>query len=95
MKTFVRNNQEAMRFELQLKDYIAFIEYKLEGEQMTLVHTEVPPELGGQGIGGKIVQAALSFAERTGLSVAAECPFARHYIQKHKIGQEAVEKNES
>ena len=94
METNVRNNQDAMRFEMHVNNYIAFIEYKLEREQMTLVHTEVPSELGGQGIGGRIVNVALNFAERNGFSVVAECPFARHYIQKHEIGQEAVEKND-
>jgi predicted GNAT family acetyltransferase len=48
-----------------------------------LVHTAVPPELEGQGIGGTLVRAALERAASEGLTVVPLCPFARGWLQRH------------
>jgi predicted GNAT family acetyltransferase len=79
----VKNNQALNRFEARVNGIQAFLDYKLQGSLMTLVHTEVPSELGGQGVGGSIVKAALHFAREQGLRVVPECPFVIHYIDRH------------
>jgi uncharacterized protein len=48
-----------------------------------LVHTEVKPELEGQGIGAELVRSALDYARRQNLRVVPRCPFAAAYIQRH------------
>ena len=50
---------------------------------ITFVHTEVPPELGGKGIGSKLVKGALDQVRAEGLKVIARCPFVKAYIDKH------------
>ena len=92
MEFIVRNNHSERRFEAKIENSLAFVEYKLEGNQMTLVHTEVPPELGGQGVGSKIVKAVLDFAKGNGLRVLPECPFVKSYIERHENYQEIVKK---
>jgi predicted GNAT family acetyltransferase len=47
------------------------------------VHTEVPDELGGQGIGGALVESAIDAAAEAGLTVVPGCPFAREWLEKH------------
>jgi len=69
---------------------IAFIEYTVHDKTLTLVHTEVPPELGGRGLGGIIVKAALEDAKNQGLRVVPQCPFARNYIERHEEYAELV-----
>jgi predicted GNAT family acetyltransferase len=46
----VRDNEDRSRFELDVEGIIAFITYRKSPHAITLVHTEVPPELGGRGI---------------------------------------------
>jgi predicted GNAT family acetyltransferase len=61
----------------------AELDYNLNGSRLVLVHTEVPDALGGQGVGGRLVRAALDRAARDGLTVVPLCPFARHWLEEH------------
>lgn len=71
------------RFVLEVDGYEAELVYKLKGERLTLIHTGVPDELGGRGLGGILVQAAIDRASAEGLTVIPECPFARSWLEKH------------
>ena len=71
------------RFELVVDSHLAAAYYKLEGDVITFIHTEVPPELGGRGVGSKLVQGALDQVRSKGLKVIAECPFVKAWIGKH------------
>ena len=51
---------------------------------ITFVHTEVPPELGGKGIGSQLIRGALDQVRAEGLKVIAQCPFVKAYIDKHQ-----------
>ena len=52
-----RDNEERNRFELDVDGTIAFVTYRKSPGAITLVHTDVPPELGGRGIGSKLGRA--------------------------------------
>lgn len=77
------NNKAQHRFELMVDGHLAAAYYKLEGDVITFIHTEVPPELGGRGVGSKLVQGALDQVRSEGLKVIAECPFVKAWIGKH------------
>ncbi|MDT7536982.1 MAG: uncharacterized protein QOI82_567, partial [Actinomycetota bacterium] len=49
-------------------------------------HTVVPEEMGGQGVGGALVQAAVDYAKDAGLELVVTCPFARKWLEKHPVG---------
>jgi predicted GNAT family acetyltransferase len=83
MPNAVRNNQERSRFELDAEGHIAFSNYRRDGNTITFMHTEVPKELEGRGIGSALVRGALELARKQGLTIAASCPFVRAYIAKH------------
>ena len=40
-------------------------------------HTEVDPSMAGQGVGRKLLDAAVSWARETNTKVHATCPFAK------------------
>lgn len=84
MEFSVKNNKMGNRFEVQIDGSLAFVEYQIDGKQINLIHTEVPHELGGQGVGGKIAKVALDFARDNGLKVVSECPFVASYIERHQ-----------
>ncbi len=47
------------------------------------MHTEVPKELGGKGIGSALARGLLDIARAQGLKVVPKCPFVAGYIGKH------------
>lgn len=71
------------RFELVVDGATAELRYEVRDHQLVLVHTGVPDELGGRGIGGHLVEAAIARADRDGLEIVAQCPFARQWIERH------------
>lgn len=83
MDIMITNNQRAGRFEIALDGSMAILQYMVTGGLITLVHTEVPKELGGRGLGGKLVRSALEHAKQNNLRVVAHCEFARSYISRH------------
>ena len=87
----VINNRADHRFELTFDGYPAAAYYKLDGDVITFVHTEVPSELGGKGVGSKLVKGALDQVRTDGLRVIAQCPFAKAYIGKHVEYQDLLE----
>jgi uncharacterized protein len=79
----VTDNQERSRFELSADGHLAELVYRRHGDRLVLIHTEVPEELGGRGIGGKLVTAAIDEAAAEGLTVVPLCPFARSWMERH------------
>jgi len=79
----VEHNEADSRFEVRLDEHIAQLQYKLQGEEITFIHTEVPPPFAGKGVGGKLAKAGLEYAKAKGLTVVAQCPFISGYIGKH------------
>jgi predicted GNAT family acetyltransferase len=83
MNNTVSNNKAQHRYELTVDGHIAATYYELSGGVITFVHTEVPPELGGKGIGSKLIKGALDQVRAEGLKVIAQCPFVKAYVEKH------------
>jgi hypothetical protein len=79
----VVNNTAKQRYELAVDGHIAATYYRITGGLITFVHTEVPPELGGKGIGSRLIKGALDQVRAGGLKVIAQCPFVKAYIEKH------------
>ena len=73
----------AHRFETTVAGHRAQLVYRRNGDRLVLAHTEVPDELGGRGIGGRLVGAAVEAAIAGDLIVVPECPFARSWLLKH------------
>ncbi len=78
-----RDNEDRSRFELDVDGIIAFIAYRKSPNAITLVHTEVPPELGGRGIGSKLARAALNAVRAQDRKLTVECEFVRSFMAKH------------
>jgi predicted GNAT family acetyltransferase len=79
----VSDNPAQHRFELEVEGHVAKTFYKIEDGVITFIHTEVPPELGGKGVGSRLIKGALDQVRTRGLKVIAECPFVKAYIEKH------------
>ncbi len=79
----VIDDPERHRLVVERDGYTAELVYRLRGDRLILVHTGVPDELGGQGIGGALVRAAVDRARDGSLTVVPWCPFARRWLREH------------
>ena len=71
------------RFVVRLEGHEAELVYHLNGDRLVLVHTEVPDEMSGHGVGGRLVSAAVARAESEHLTIVPWCPFARRWLRDH------------
>ena len=83
----VINNRADHRYELAVDGHIAATYYAVADGVITFIHTEVPPELGGKGIGSKLIRGALDQVRADGLKVVAQCPFVKAFIDKNAAYQ--------
>lgn len=83
MSETVRNNTARNRYEMEVDGRLAIAVYTLAPGVITLVHTEVPAELGGRGVGTTLVRGALEDVRQRGLKVVVQCSFVRAVMAKH------------
>jgi len=79
----VTNNTGAHRFEVEVEGELAVLEYAETSTAVQLRHTEVPPALGGRGVGSALAVAGLEYAKQQGKHVIPTCPFVAAYIERH------------
>ena len=79
----VVDDVENHRFHYVEDGHEAQLVYYVEPEGVILEHTEVPDELGGRGIGGRLVVAAVERAEASGETLFPWCSFARKWLTEH------------
>ena len=62
----------------------AELDYRLDDAgQITILHTGVPPAIGGRGIAGELVRTALDWARAEGLKVHLACAYSKAWVAKH------------
>lgn len=77
------NNADRHQFEAREGDLKARLVYRLDGDVIDLLHTEVPAQLEGRGIAGQLATAALAFAAQNDLLVKPTCPYVRAWLKRH------------
>lgn len=56
--------------------------YQRQGDTLHLVHSQVPSNRRGAGLGSRLMDAALFQIERDGLKVQPVCSYTGHYISR-------------
>ncbi|HMT88804.1 MAG TPA: GNAT family N-acetyltransferase [Dermatophilaceae bacterium] len=81
----VSDHTDKSRFEAHVDGRLAgYAEYEQSDSVITFTHTIVKDGFEGQGIGGRLVRAALdTVAASEGVRVVAECSFVAAFIDKH------------
>jgi predicted GNAT family acetyltransferase len=80
----VADNPSELRYEIWVDGRLAgVIRYTLDGDVVTMVHTDVEPAFEGQGLGEALVAGALDLARAEGRLVRPLCPFVAKYIARH------------
>jgi NAD+ kinase len=77
------DDRAGSRFVIRHGGAEAELVYRVHGDRLELIHTEVPEEWGGHGIGGRLVLSALERARSEHLTVVPWCPFAARWLRQH------------
>lgn len=72
------------RFELATPSGdVAWLDYRLVGQTLYLVHAEVPRAARGRGYAGEVTRGALEWAREQGFRVIPQCGYVAAYIERH------------
>lgn len=82
-KLEVTHNPEENRFEIQLEDLLAKLDYMEDKDSILMMHVGVPVEFRGHGIAGVITRTALEYAKSKSLRVIPMCSYVRAYIKRN------------
>lgn len=80
----VTHDIKKQKFYMVVDGLESHLEYSRMNSVLNLNHTYVPNELRGKGIAGKIVKAALTYAEENNLKIIPSCSYVADYVQRHK-----------
>ncbi|MET0655260.1 MAG: GNAT family N-acetyltransferase [Pseudoxanthomonas sp.] len=83
MSPQISHDSDTRRFITQVDGQQAELVYRNDGKRLTIDHTGVPDAIGGRGIAGELVKAALDYARAEGLRVVPACSYSAAYIQRH------------
>jgi predicted GNAT family acetyltransferase len=86
----VKDEPENNRFTATLNGALALLQYRVRGDRLVLIHTEVPEACSGHGIGGQLVRAGIAKAVVEGLVVVPRCSFANKWLRDHPDEAAAV-----
>ena len=90
MAAVIRDDRDGHRLVTEKDGYTAELDYRQRADRLIIVHTLVPEELEGHGLGGELVRAAIQKAVDENLTVVPWCPYARKWLREHPDEAAAV-----
>lgn len=83
MEKKVEHDKTGKRFYIPLEKGEAYVSYQMENDESIDLHeTFTSPNLRGQGLAAKVVQAALDYAKEKQLKVIPTCPYVKSYMER-------------
>jgi uncharacterized protein len=87
----ITHNPANRAFEIWIDGQLSKLDYMQDGKNFVITHVGVYPEHRGQGVAGKIVEAALQYARENSLRVIPMCSYAAAYIRRNPQYQELTD----
>lgn len=60
----------------------SYLEYSLENNCFTVLHTKVPPVLSGQGLAATLAAEAFRWATEQGYRIRSECSYVSAWLKR-------------
>lgn len=77
------DHKEIHHYEFWLDKHKSFIDYKLKGDTIYLIHTEVPKELEGKGVAATLVKKVFNDIESRKLKLVPLCSYIQIFLKRH------------
>lgn len=90
----ITHNAAQHQFEHQANGELAILVYAIRNGSIYMMHTEVPPSMGGTGVGNALAAAAFEYAKAEQRPVVVYCPFVAVYVKRHPELQELIQKEQ-
>ena len=87
----VHHDPDARRLHTRVEGHEAELRYSLCDGRMVIDHSGVPDAIGGRGIAGILVKAALDLARARGWRVVPACSYSAAYVQRHPEYADLIE----
>ncbi|MGI8881153.1 MAG: GNAT family N-acetyltransferase [Jatrophihabitans sp.] len=79
----LETNTAAQRYEFYIgQRMIGLADYRDQGEAISIPHTEIDPEVGGRGLGSRMVRGVLDDLRARHRQVLPDCPFVAKVIRE-------------
>lgn len=84
MNAPIIDNAAEHRFEMRFaEDAVAAIYYRIDGDNVVMIHTDVPSEYAGQGLATRLARGAFALIRRSGRKAVLKCPFLGEFYRRH------------
>lgn len=84
MDVAVHERPNRRRYEVYADDIpVGLLSYRLTGDRLVLIHTEIESPYEGNGIESVLVRHVLDEARAHQRSVVAYCPYVRGWLDNH------------
>jgi uncharacterized protein len=83
MAPAVQHDPDSAQFYAEVDGQRAVLNYQCSGGTMTILHTGVPPSIGGRGVAAQLTRAALDFARSKKWKVRPLCSYAALFMRQH------------
>ncbi|MBS6267664.1 MAG: N-acetyltransferase [Tannerella sp.] len=70
-------------FSTIINGYTGYVSYQIKNGKLNILHTIVPPQIGGQGVASQLVKATYDYAIDNHLKPVATCSYAAIWLQRH------------
>lgn len=91
MSSSVQDNPAERRYEMPIADgTVAAAYYRLEDGIVVLIHTEVPFEYSGNGIGSRLAEGVFDAIRKSGRRAIIRCEFMANFIARHPENQDVI-----
>ena len=80
----IKHDKNNNRFTLDINGELAKVEYKLKDNKMYLVHSEVPYNLRGKGIGKVLVEKTFEKLTEEGYKAIAVCSYVKAVARRNE-----------
>lgn len=87
----IKHDKDNQQFTLDINGELAKVEYKLKDNKVYLVHSEVPYNLRGQGIGKILVEKTFEQLTKEGYEAVAVCSYVRAVASRSEKWKDIIE----